>query len=108
MSGVNVLQRDDRRDQLTSVLPAFFAGPGRPDCPIECGPGWAMVLDRLCVRIAATLADRESFRFERIRSFRGALLVGERGGGPRRDRSRRGAQHVRLRTLRRPRPALSG
>jgi len=73
MSGV--LQHDDWRTDLTSVLPDFFCRPGRAACPIECGPGWAMVVDRLCVRIAAAMEDRERFRFESIGSCDGALRI---------------------------------
>jgi hypothetical protein len=65
----------DWQTELRELLPDFFSSAGRPPCPIECGPGWSMVLDRCCVRIAAALEDRESFRFESIRSADGALRI---------------------------------
>jgi hypothetical protein len=73
----------DWRTELTEILPDFFApvpkpgnaAPARPVCTIECGPGWADVVDRLCVRIAATLQDRERFRFASIRQREGALRI---------------------------------
>jgi len=71
----------DWRTELTAVLPHFFASgagdaaPARAVCTIECGPGWADVVDRLCVRIAATLQDRERFRFASIRQREGALRI---------------------------------
>ncbi|MET4605368.1 hypothetical protein ABIB90_004863 [Bradyrhizobium sp. JR4.1] len=74
-----VLQRDDWRDDLASILPDFFARPGRAPCVPECGPGWAGVVDRCCVRIAAALEPRESFRFESIEQSHGALRI--RWGG---------------------------
>jgi hypothetical protein len=70
-----VLQRDDWRADLASILPDFFARPGRAPCVPECGPGWAGVVDRCCVRIAAALEDRESFRFESIGSCDGSLRM---------------------------------
>ncbi|MDI2075805.1 hypothetical protein [Bradyrhizobium sp. Mp27] len=73
MSGV-VLQ--DWKSELVSSVPAFFAGgPGRGPCAIGCGGGWCWVVDRLCVRIAATLEDGEAFRFESIASCDGALRI---------------------------------
>ncbi|MET4312541.1 hypothetical protein [Bradyrhizobium sp. RT4b] len=70
----------DWRAELQDILPDFFNPPGgggraRPVCVPECGPGWAGVVDRCCVRIAAALEDRESFRFEDIRSCDGALRI---------------------------------
>ncbi|MDE5465950.1 hypothetical protein [Bradyrhizobium sp. CSS354] len=70
-----VLQRDDWRADLASILPDFFARPGREPCVPECGPGWAGVVDRCCVRIAAALEPRESFRFETIGQSQGALRI---------------------------------
>lgn len=69
----------DWRTELRETLPDFFARPGRGPCVPECGPGWASVVDRCCVRIAAALEDRERFRFESIRSCDGALRI--RWGG---------------------------
>ncbi|OSI65046.1 hypothetical protein BSZ21_21945 [Bradyrhizobium canariense] len=74
-----VLQRDDWRADLASILPDFFTRPGRDPCVPECGPGWAAVVDRCCVRIAAALEPRESFRFESIEQSQGALRI--RWGG---------------------------
>jgi len=73
----------DWRTELIAVLPHFFAStpvPGsaamaRPNCTIECGPGWAEIVDRLCVRIAATLQGRERFRFVNVRQRDGALRI---------------------------------
>jgi hypothetical protein len=73
----------DWRTELMQVLPHFFAStpvPGSaaiacPNCMIECGAGWAEIVDRLCVRIAATLQDRERFRFVSIRQREGALRI---------------------------------
>jgi hypothetical protein len=72
--------QQDWRSELIAVLPHFFAsGPAAaaklPVCTIECGPGWADIVDRLCVRIAATLQQRERFRFVSIRQREGALRV---------------------------------
>jgi hypothetical protein len=72
--------QQDWRTELTAVLPHFFssgsaAAAERTVCTIECGPGWADIVDRLCVRIAATLLDRERFRFDSIRQREGALRV---------------------------------
>lgn len=77
----------DWRAELRDILPDFFgppprpdgATPGRPPCVPECGPGWAGVVDRCCVRIAAALQFGESFRFESIRVSQGALRI--RWGG---------------------------
>lgn len=74
-----VLQRDDWRADLASILPDFFARPGRAPCLPECGPGWAGAVDRCCVRIAAALEPREFFHFESIGSCDGALRI--RWGG---------------------------
>jgi hypothetical protein len=75
--------RRDWRTELREILPHFFApaprpggtAPARPACPIECGPGWAFVVDRCCVRIAAALQFGENFRFESIRQRQGALRI---------------------------------
>lgn len=72
----------DWRAELRDILPGFFGRPpgtARPPCVPECGPGWAGVVDRLCVRIAAALQFGESFRFESIRASQGALRI--RWGG---------------------------
>jgi len=70
----------DWRAELQDILPDFFDPPSgggrvRPACPIDCGPGWAAVVDRCCVRIAAALEDRERFYFESIRERQGALRI---------------------------------
>ncbi|MCA1542016.1 hypothetical protein I6F18_18820 [Bradyrhizobium sp. NBAIM32] len=77
----------DWKSDLRDILPDFFGappGPGgaasaRPVCVPECGLGWAGVVDRCCVRIAAALQFGESFRFESIRAHQGALRI--RWGG---------------------------
>jgi hypothetical protein len=67
----------DWRTELREILPDFFSSPApaRAVCAIECGPGWAFVVDRCCVRIAAALLDGERFRFESIRQKQGALRI---------------------------------
>jgi hypothetical protein len=77
----------DWRSELREILPEFFGtlakpggnAPARPACVPNCGPGWAAVVDRCCVRIAAALQDNERFRFESIGSHDGALRI--RWGG---------------------------
>lgn len=81
------LVRDDWKTELRDILPDFFGPPpdrhgaaaSRPGCVPECGDGWAVVVDRCCVRIAAALQYGESFRFESIRAHQGALRI--RWGG---------------------------
>jgi hypothetical protein len=73
----------DWRAELMATLPDFFSSkpepggtaPARPPCPIDCGPGWAFVVDRCCVRIAAALQDGERFFFESIKQRQGALRI---------------------------------
>lgn len=75
--------RSDWKSDLRDILPDFFGpppGPGgaasaKPVCVPECGEGWAGVVDRCCVRIAAALQFGESFRFESIRAHQGALRI---------------------------------
>jgi len=73
----------DWRQQLQETIPAFFAPrPGARrsgPCTPACGEGWCCVVDRLCVRIASTLEEGETFRFESIEQRDGALRV--RWGG---------------------------
>lgn len=78
----------DWRTDLTAVLPHFFGAASatvpdraiaRRTCAIECGPGWAAIVDSCCVRIAATLEERERFRFASIQSRDGVLRI--RWGG---------------------------
>jgi hypothetical protein len=69
--------RTDWRLQLAQELPDFFHSlPLALEIGnLRCGPGWRDIIERTCFRIAASLHDRESFRFERITERNGTLRI---------------------------------